>query len=208
MRIIYTDVYGFQHALRGMRNPKNSWGRTDSVAYELDSGILKFSIGNADIELSKKLVKAGTEHCKHLRMIQVWADVKAPRYWWQEFDTYKHVEKISCSTMHTLFRKEMSILDFEFISKEEEVGIICQVIDTLNELREEYIESSKERYLELAKTLLPESYLQKRTINTNYQQLLNIYHQRKNHRLPQWKEFCKWIEELPYFKELTGIDDK
>ncbi|KNF08535.1 hypothetical protein CLPU_6c00210 [Gottschalkia purinilytica] len=210
MKTTNTDVYGFEHAIRGMRNPKESWGKSDSITYEFQPGLFKFSIGNADAELSKKLAKAGTEHCKHLRLIQVWFDLEAPRYFWQEFDTYRNVEKISCSTMNKLFERELTIEDFELKDIEDSklLDVLQITIDEINDLRYIYKKSPDDDYLRRAKILLLESFIQKRTINTNYQQLLNIYRQRKNHRLLQWQEFCEWIEELPYFKELTGIEYK
>jgi hypothetical protein len=200
-----TEVYGFKHSLAGMRNPKNSWDKSDSLIGMDESehnNIENIILGDKDKELSQKLTKAGSEHCKHLRLIQVWASMSLPRYIWVEMDTYRFFEKISCSTMHKIISRLLTENDFYDISPY-----------TLNELNS-YItlynnDGDKEYHDSLfmkIKNMLPESYLQERTINTNYQQLLNIYNQRKNHRLPQWKVICEWILELPYFKELTGLE--
>lgn len=211
MKITNMQVFGFESAIRGMRNPKNSWDRSDSVvSWDLskvecepkDINSEDFVLGQADQTLSQQLTKAGGEHCKHLRMIQVWFDLDAPRYMWAEFDTYKHTEKISCSTMHKMFERELTIDDFE-ADGTNEVGL-RQVLYDLDYIRR--FGNGTTQALIDAKTILPESFLQKRTVNTNYQQLLNIYHQRKNHRLPVWKEFCKRVKELPYFVELTGLE--
>lgn len=222
MKITNIEVYGLESAMRGCRNPKNSWGKSDSVedytTCVLDGddknwNMENFILRQADMKLSQQLTRAGGEHCKHLRMIQVWFDMTAPRYMWQEFDCYKHVEKISCSTMHKLFERELTLDDFEGGSEfgHHLIGTVIK-LDTIRLLHEEArLNKDTESMTELliqAKTILPESFLQKRTVNINYQQLLNIYIQRKHHRLPVWKEFCKMVEGLPYFVELTGLEVK
>lgn len=217
MQIENTDVYGFDMAIRGMRNPLNSLDKKDSrytsgvyddSFYWCDSNANAegFILGESDKQLSQKLVKAGDSHGKHLRLIQVWADFTLPRFIWQEFDTYRHIEKVSCSTMHTLMKNTITEDMFEG-------GFLHMSADTIHKLNE-LIQlykcaddlQEKKQYKYHAKRILPESFLQKRTINTNYQCLLNIYKQRKNHELPQWQEICQWILALPYFKELTGIE--
>lgn len=196
MKITNTQVFGFEASLRAMRNPKNSWGKSDSAG--------EFILGRKDAELSRKLTKAGTEHCKHLRMITVWADMELPRYLWQEMDTYRHIEKVSCSTMHKLFERELSPEDFS-LENHWEGETLEIVIEHLNHLGEQHRKNSDPQILARAKGILPESYLQKRTICTNYQQLLNIYNQRKCHRLQQWRKICDWILEMPHLKALTGV---
>lgn len=206
MKIDQSDVYGFEHAIRAMRNPKDSWDKSDSfkAVYLFE---IKLHLGKSDIILSQKLTKAGSEHCKHLRMIQVWADLTLPRYIWQELDTYKHIEKVSCSTMHTLMCGAVSKDDFEGSFYEDNTEYVNN-INKLLQLYDTTQDASKRKAIKLkVKQMLPESFLQTRTINTNYQQLLNIYKQRKSHELPEWKEICNWIISLPYFTELTGISE-
>jgi hypothetical protein len=200
MKIENTETFGFNASLKAMRNPKNSWHMSDSL-YSTTCKV--FILGEKDARLSVHLTKAGNEHCKHLRMIQVWADMTLPRYIWQEFDTYKHLEKNSCSTMHTIMKRDLLTTDFE------NGNVDLYTLDSLNHIRSKYINSKtdeeKTAYLVALKRILPEGFLQKRTINTNYQQLLNIYRQRKNHQLPEWQEICNWIKVLPHFIELTGV---
>ena len=218
MNIERTEVYGFGATIRAMRNPLESFGKSDSTYYpyahedfiywrEPNSNSEGFYLGEADKKLSQTLVKAGDSHGKHLRLVQVWADFTLPRFIHQECDTYRHIEKVSCSTMHTLMKKPITEDMFEG-------GFLHMSADTihkLNELIQLYKSTNdpqeKKQCKYHAKRILPESFLQKRTINTNYQCLLNIYKQRKNHELPQWQEICDWILALPYFKELTGIGD-
>jgi len=222
MIIENTQVFGFESAIRGMRNPMNSWGKSDSyildaVQYnhvnencsnnekiEYEPNVEKFVLGRNDMELSQKLSKAGTEHCKHLRLINVWFDITAPRYWYLEFDTYKHKENVSCSTMHKIASRYLDETDFcEGVSKD--------TIETLNSyikmFNSDLSKEEKHKWFMLIKNNLPEGYLQKRTVATNYQTLMGMYNQRKNHRLHEWREFCKWVLSLPYFKHLTGIEE-
>lgn len=200
MIIENTDVYGIRHALRAMRNPLDSWSLSDSIIPKREDCII---LGEKDKILSQKLTKAGTEHCKHLRMIQVWVDMTLPRYIYQEYDTYRFVEKVSCSTMH-------KIMSYTLNQNMFELPISIHTLDYLNELIELYkLESDPNKKKNIKRQLkneLPEGFLQKRTINTNYQQLLNIYKQRKNHELPEWHTICDWILGLTLFKELTGIE--
>jgi len=202
MKIETLEVSGFIPALHGMRNPKNSWDRGASVQYAHD-GII---IGYADMKLAQQLVVAGTEHSKFMRQIQVWADFTMPRYWWSEADTYGFGTKNSCSTMHTISNRHLTMEEFE-ISVDDllfTVYAIEDTIDTINQMIDDYKTTKDYNYVIQIKKMLPESFLQMRTWNTNYAELRNIYFQRKNHRLKEeWIEtFCKWIESLPYSKEL------
>ena len=205
MKITNTEVYGFKAALRGMRNPMNSWHLQDSVPYYCMPDILWDAtlIGERDLDLAKRLIKAGNEHCKFLRQIQVWADFEMPLYWWSEFDTYKFNTKNSCSTMHKLFNAKKEIELDDFVYSREDINTLNFIIRELNSLRKRYLETKDFNYVIRGKRLLPTSFKQKRTVNTNYAELINIYNQRKNHRLKEeWQDvFCKWCEELPYFKE-------
>ena len=209
MKITNTEVYGFEASLRGMRNPMNSWHLQDSVPcanndYCISSILWDATlIGEKDLDLAKRLIKAGNEHCKFLRQIQVWADFEMPLYWWSEFDTYKFNTKNSCSTMHKLFNAKKEIELDDFVYSKEDVNTLNFIIRELNSLRKRYLETKDFNYVIRGKRLLPTSFKQKRTVNTNYAELINIYNQRKNHRLKEeWQDvFCKWCEELPYFKE-------
>jgi len=202
------EIAGFYPAIKGMRNPKNSWSKSDSK-FDKD----KIYIGEADLKLAKTLIKAGSEHCKFMRMIQVWVDINFPRYFWSEFDTYHYNTKNSCSTMHKLFEKDkiFTLNDFYLETEFEKISINNTIL-TLNTLQKMYFEEinqlEKNNILASAKRLLPEGFLQLRTINTNYAEIRNIYHQRKNHRLKsEWQNtFCKWIESLPFSKELITGD--
>ena len=198
MKITNVEVYGFIPALRGMRSPMNSWHLNDS---KIDNKAI--TIGPNDLDLAKRLIKAGNEHCKFLRQIQVWADFEMPLYWWSEFDTYKFNTKNSCSTMHKLFNAKKEIELDDFVYSKEDINTLNFIIRELNSLRKRYLETKDFNYVIRGKRLLPTSFKQKRTVNTNYAELINIYNQRKNHRLKEeWQDvFCKWCEELPYFKE-------
>lgn len=205
MKFEHTETYGWEAAVRGMRNPLNSWHLSDSMV-EDDLYLL----GNNDLTLMKKLRKAGTDHRKYLRMINVSVDITAPLYVWKEFDTYKvGTVANSCSTMHKIMAKEFELKDFsiEYLSTYP-IQLFQQTIDTLNTLRELYLkESSKEVWYQVIQ-LLPSSYNQKRTVVLNYEVLNNMYHSRKNHKLDEWsKDFCNWVEKLPYAKELIICDN-
>ena len=205
MQITTKETAGFIPALYGMRSPMNSWHLNDSYIKNE-----KVFIGSNDMNLAKRLIKAGPEHCKFLRQIQVWADFDMPLYWWSEFDTYKFNTKNSCSTMHKLFnaKKEIELSDFVF--SEEEKPTLTFIVSELNSLREKYLQTKDVNYLIRGKRLLPASFKQKRTVNTNYAELMNIYLQRKHHRLKEeWQEvFCKWCESLPYFTEFLEAKEK
>ena len=214
MKITNTEVYGFEASLRGMRNPMDSWHLQDTKRMlgikgkynDFKNNDLSYEaivIGSNDMDLAKRLIKAGNEHCKFLRQIQVWADFEMPLYWWSEFDTYKFNTKNSCSTMHKLFNAKKEIELDDFVYSKEDINTLNFIINELNSLRKRYLETKDFNYVIRGKRLLPTSFKQKRTVNTNYAELINIYNQRKNHRLKEeWQDvFCKWCEELPYFKE-------
>ena len=214
MKITNTEVYGFEASLRGMRNPMDSWHLQDTKRMlgikgkynDFKNNDLSYEaivIGSNDMDLAKRLIKAGNEHCKFLRQIQVWADFEMPLYWWSEFDTYKFNTKNSCSTMHKLFNAKKEIELDDFVYFKEDVNTLNFIIRELNSLRKRYLETKDFNYVIRGKRLLPTSFKQKRTVNANYAELINIYNQRKNHRLKEeWQDvFCKWCEELPYFKE-------
>lgn len=220
-----TEVMGFNQAIRGMRNPMNSWNKSDS-------GICKggdsFQIGKNDYELMMKLVKGGPVHAKFRRMITVYVDITAPLYWWKEFDTYKvGTVANSCSTMHKIHEKEFTLDDFSIDHLEaiahietdnkisgklgptqgfntSSMGVILITIDALNLYRKLYLETKDKRYWWQMIQLLPSSYNQKRTVMLNYEVLAGIYPMRKNHKLDEWKEFCDWIEGLSYSEIIYG----
>ena len=201
------NVFGFEAAIRGMRNPYESHKKSDS-GYGIPKTnnyieVKKFFIGKSDMTLCKKLIKAGSEHRKFLRMIHVQADVIAPRYWWAEMDKYKYVEANSSSTMHLITKRELTLEDFS-IDNGLDKSFLIPVINTINEgiryYNKDYNKGSQSLFRAI-KQLLPESYNQLRTIDTNYETLLNIYMQRKNHRLSEWIVFCGWCLTLPYMSE-------
>lgn len=198
----YADIWGFEHAVRGMRNPMNSWDKSDTfVDYDL------ILLGNKDKELMKRLVHAGPSHRKFLRQIFVSVDITAPLYWWKEFDTYKvGTVANSCSTMHKIHDKEFTLDDFSVEHLNDDVlnKPFKDIISCLNFFRQLYIQDhDKDNWWQMIQ-LLPSSYNQKRTVTMNYENLLNIYETRRNHKLDEWKDFCKWIERLPNAELITG----
>lgn len=193
-----TKVSGIEQAIRGARNPMNSHHLSDSVGD---------TIGVKDLELAQKLIVAGSEHCKFMRQIQVWVDISTTRYVWQELDTYKFNTKNSTSTMHRLFNTKEELTIDSFYAEdlnEKDYNKLLNDIKYLNDIRQEWLDNGKKfEYVARAKKLFPESYIQLRTVNTNYAELRNIYFQRRNHRLKkEWGTIIKWIESLPYAKEL------
>lgn len=201
-----TGVMNFDNAMRGARNPLNSWGRYDS--YYDESG--NFVFGENDLSLAKRLCRAGTDHRKFVRMIFVTVDVTAPMYWWKEYDTYKVATVAnSTSTMHKITSKPFELSDFS-VDKMNEDGIKAMeaVIDTLEDLRQKYLETKDKELWYTIIQLLPSSYNQMRTCTLNYETLCNIYYARRNHKLDEWHTYCDWIEELPYFKELFINEDE
>lgn len=208
IKIENVDVYGFETAVRGMRNPMNSWDKSDSEFIPWDC--TDFKIGENDLKLAKNLCKAGSDHRKFLRMINVTADITAPLYWWKEYDTYKvGTVANSCSTMHKIAAKEFAFEDFS--DEHLETGWLACLDDTiiplLNRARTKFIETKDKRYWWQMIQLLPSSYNQLRTVQLNYEVLLNMYHARKDHKLDEWRDFCKWIETLPCFKEICLVEN-
>ena len=254
LKVENTEVLGWEHAIRGMRNPMNSWDKSDSIfgcsknfnkdclntnEYLLCENCSRCFIGDNDHNLMKRLVKAGTDHSKFMRMITVYVDITAPLYFWKEFKTYRagrkfsdtmcdvinsdllemDIEMNSCSTMHKIHAKEFTLDDFSHehlidnfsecngIVFEDGIntpkGILLLIIDTLNTYRHWFLETKEKKYWYQMIQLLPTSYNQKRTVQLNYAVLRNMYHARKNHRLPEWRTFCEWIESLPYSELIT-----
>lgn len=206
-----TDVFGWDAAIRGMRNPMNSWDKSDSKFYCWvdDVPVPEFTAGEDDFTLMQKLSKAGTDHSKFMRMITVTVDITAPLYWWKEYDTYKvGTVANSCSTMHKIHEKAFELDDFshEHLSPAS-IALLRSVIGELKFYREGYntcpMKDQRKLYWWQMIQLLPTSYNQKRTVQLNYQVLKNMYHARKAHKLDEWREFCKWIESLPYAELIT-----
>lgn len=209
------EVYGWKAAIRGMRNPMNSWAKSDSYPDRYDFGGGKtdgLTLGKNDFELMERLAKGGASHAKYRRMITVSLDVVAPLYWWKEYDTYKvGTVANSCSTMHKIHEKEFSVDDFSH--EHLLTGSMFQlhrVVDLLNEAREAFLgcgdecRELKKAYWWQMIQLLPSSYNQRRTLLLNYEVLANMYRDRKAHKLDEWREFCRWIKTLPYSELITG----
>lgn len=216
MKFENTSVYNIYNAIIGARNPMNSWNKSDSVFNGFNGKIENTVIGKNDLELMQKLIKAGSEHRKFMRQILVSVDITAPLYWWKEADTYKvGTVSNSTSTMHKLAGTpittdcfEMDDFDYFVGQNENDIGHIWEgLIYDLEYLRQKYNETKDKRYWKELIRLLPESWLQKRTITMNYENLLNMYHQRKHHKLTEWsKSFCDWIKTLPYAEELICLE--
>ena len=230
IKIENTEIVGWEAAIRGMRNPLNSWEKSDSgygcgndkeyfcdkcsSSFHCPSREKTYNIGPNDYDLMTRLRNAGTDHRKFMRMITVYVDITAPLYWWKEFDTYKvGTVANSCSTMHKIHAKEFTLDDFShehlLIHANTYNGyvpysILESVIGALNEFRDLYLETKNKAYWWQLIQLLPSSYNQRRTVMLNYEVLANIYKSRRNHKLDEWHEFCKWIENLPYSEFITG----
>lgn len=258
-----TDIrtYGWEEAIRGMRNPMNSWTKSDTYnhngfLFEEDFNEAKeegcvpelakwvqdnpgsgtcdpfcsYVIGDNDLNLMKRLRQAGTDHRKYMRMIAVYCDITAPLYWWKEFDTYKvGTVANSCSTMHKIQAKEFGWSDFSFEHLDNSIActlpddfctfdednddeismtqVAGMILAALNECRDLYLQTKDKRYWWQMIQLLPSSYNQKRTAMLNYEVLANMYKSRKNHKLDEWRDFCDWIETLPYSELITGKDE-
>ncbi len=195
-----TSVMNLENAIRGARNPMNSWGRMDS-GYDEDGN---FCLGPNDLDLGRKLRKAGSDHRKFIRQIFVSVDITAPLYWWKEYDTYKVATVAnSTSTMHKIHSKPFELDDFSHDHlTEDSLEFMGVIIDRLESIRQKFVaEKKKEDWYDLIQ-LLPSSYNQMRTCTMNYETLVNIYFARRNHKLQEWHTFCHWIESLPYAKEL------
>lgn len=195
-----TSVMNFENAIRGARNPMNSWNRMDSY-YDEDGN---FIMGPNDLNLAQRLAKAGSDHRKFIRQIFVSVDFTAPIYWWKEYDTYKVATVAnSTSTMHKITSKPFALDDFSHDHMNEaSQKALTQVIETLEMLRQEYLESKDKQLWYSMIQLLPSSYHQMRTCTMNYETLMNIYYARRNHKLEEWHTVCDWIASLPYAKEL------
>lgn len=226
------DIVGFDHAIRGMRNPMNSWDKSDSLLVPVNTTDgegnvteFEYKIGEADHDLMMKLRNAGTDHRKYMRMITVYVDITAPLYWWKEFDTYKvGTVANSCSTMHKIHAKEFVLSDFSYESLMSDnvkkdvnkyihfcspvlpIGVLEMVIAELNFCRDKYLETKEKIWFDRMIQLLPSSYNQRRTVMLNYEVLANMYKSRKNHKLQEWRDLCEWIKTLPYSEIITGLD--
>ena len=199
-----TEVFGWDAAIRGMRNPYNSWKKIDSDFYAF-AGATLVRLGRNDLALMKNLVRAGSDHSKFMRMINVTADINAPLYWWKEADTYKvGTVANSCSTMHTIADKEFTASDFscEHLLSEN-VVYFGKTLERLNSARRKFLETNDKDYWWQLIQLLPSSYNQNRTVQLNYAVLRNMYHARRNHKLDEWRDFCSWVESLPYAELIT-----
>ena len=207
LKVENVEVWGLEHSIRGMRNPMNSWDKSDSeLDYNCYTETTSFKIGKNDLELMQKLYKAGTEHRKYLRFIHVSMDIIAPMYWYKEFDTYKvGVSRNSCSTMHTIHKKKFELDDFshEHLNSES-VNRLEFLLELLNIYRESYIVSQDKQDWWQMIQLLPSSYNQRSTINMNYENVANIIHQRTGHKLDEWGTFIKELKCLPYIEEIMG----
>ena len=219
IKIENVETFGWEAAIRGMRNPMNSWEKSDSVKYYANAncpGICKnnvsgICIGFNDFDLMTRLRNAGTDHRKFMRMITVYVDITAPLYWWKEFDTYKvGTVANSCSTMHKIHAKEFTLDDFSH----EHIGDVpnCDpmyyaalegVIMALNEARHCFLDTKDKKYWWQMIQLLPSSYNQRRTVMLNYEVLINMYKSRRSHKLDEWVKFCAWIKTLPYSELIT-----
>lgn len=215
IKIENVDVHNITRAIYSARNAMNSWDKSDS-RFETDT------MGENDLKLAKQLVKAGADHSKFMRMITVTLDIIAPLYWWKEFDTYKvGTVRNSCSTMHCIHKKEFTLDDFSHEHLMYDSQLVMQkIIDTLNYWRDIYLNGGQATADEIGTAvyvfkpknknvwwqiiqLLPSNYNQRSTVQLNYAVLRNIYHSRKAHKLDEWRDFCEWIEELPYSELIT-----
>lgn len=237
IKIENSEVMGWEHAIRGMRNPMNSWEKSDSdyrrfLSQKCDEcgkynipdenscdgcwvnnykfPYKGFIVGPNDFDLMTRLRNAGTDHRKFMRMIVVYVDLTAPLYWWKEFDTYKvGTVANSCSTMHKIAEKRFKRDDFSHEHLMDGGNyILNSTIDILNEYRAQYLDSKDKKYWWQMIQLLPSSYNQRRTVMLNYEVLANVYKSRRNHKLDEWHTFCDWIEELPYSELITGYEEE
>lgn len=233
IKIENVETCGWEAAIRGMRNPKNSWAKSDShkcpcadwdgdcpmvmndnePAKDCDPDKYHFCVGENDFHLMQALANSGPDDGKFLRMIHVQIDVTAPLYWWKEADQYKiGTVTDSCSTMHKIHAKEFDVNDFSHEHVEELTGddynmsydFLLRTVDILNYYRQKFLETNDKTYWWQLIQLLPSSYNQRRTWDLNYAVLRNIYHARRNHKLDEWRELCAWIETLPYSELIIG----
>lgn len=233
LKIENIDIIGFETAIRGMRNPMNSWEKSDTFFFCTSQGDIRkigegpnleliSEIGPNDADLMMKLRNAGTDHRKFMRMITVYMDITAPLYWWKEYDTYKvGTVANSCSTMHKIASKEFTFDDF---SHEKLIASVCMeiqeqhirispiqalwtTIECLNSYRDLYLKTKDKKYWWQMIQLLPSSYNQRRTVMLNYEVLANMYKSRKNHKLDEWRTFCEYIKAFPYSELITGKEE-
>lgn len=226
LKIENTEVMGWEAAIRGMRNPMNSWEKSDSFChpslghcndcpvrnkcayiFEQDGKPYRSGIGPEDLDLMTRLRNAGTDHRKYMRMITVYLDITAPLYWWKEFDTYKvGTVANSCSTMHKIHAKEFTLNDFSCEHLLDAfMADLLRLIDSLNAARKRFLATNDKAFWWQMIQLLPSSYNQRRTVMLNYEVLANIYKSRRNHKLDEWHTFCDWIETLPYSELIRGV---
>ena len=206
IKIERIKVYNFDNAMRGARNPLNSWAKSDSYTDEYGY----FIMGPNDLDLARRLCTAGQPHRKFVRQIFVTMDITAPLYWWKEFDTYKiGVTANSTSTMHKIHSKEIEQSDFSCDKlSEESLKVFNDFVGYIENKRLKYIETKDKRDWNEIIQMLPSSYNQTRTCTMDYENLINMYEYRHNHKLEEWRVFCKEIERLPYFKEMFGLDEQ
>lgn len=227
IKLEHIETFNWEGAIRGMRNPMNSWDKSDSCLCEggdnfrdciVSTGVCprngdfdrdRFCIGAADFDLMKRLAKAGSDHRKYMRQIFVSVDITAPLYWWKEFDTYKvGTVANSCSTMHTIHKKEFEVSDFSTDNMTNAgTAVLNYLISVLEDCRECFNETKDKGVWHDLISLLPSGYLQKRTVTMTYENLVNMYHARKNHKLDEWHTFCGWIKCLPYSEIITGVKE-
>ena len=223
LKVENTEVLGWEHGIRGMRNPLNSWDKSDSYygccgekcedcchQEKCGKSYFEYHIGSNDLDLMKRLVKAGSDHSKFMRMITVYVDITCHHTWWAEFDTYKvGVVRNSCSKMHKIHVKEFTLDDFsidDFYIEDEGINLkdcFINVVSDCEMLRKKFNETKDRRYWKGLIELLPMGYNLKATVQLNYAVLRNMYHSRKNHKLDEWHTFCEWIESLPYSELIT-----
>ena len=203
IRIENTETVGWIPAIRGARNPMNSWNQSDT---SYGTGENTVEIGPRDMDLLRRLANAGPDHGKYLRMIQVYCDITAPLYLYKELDTYRMgVEKNSCSTMHKIHAQPFSLLDFSHENLNlMGLNMLKILVDQLEANRRLFLENKDKKFWWQLIQLLPSSYNQRRTYMFSYAALRNIYHARKNHKLTEWHEFCRWVESLPHSELITG----
>jgi len=225
LKIENLKVVGLEEAIRGMRNPMNSWDKSDSFwthVVDTETGMQvddQFFVGENDLDLMKRLAASGSDHAKFRRMIVVYMDITAPLYWWKEFDTYKvGTVANSCSTMHKIHAKKFTLEDFSCEHLDDKckykdgtfsypIQGLSEIIDFINRARESFLETHDKRYWWQMIQLLPSSYNQRRTVMLNYEVLHNIYHARRNHKLDEWHVLCDQIEDLPYSEVITGTKE-
>lgn len=217
IKIENVEIFGWDAAVRGMRNPLNSWDKSDScwlpvndvTGHPVNDGLeFEFFAGKNDLALMKKLAAAGTDHRKFMRMINVACDITAPMFWWSEYDTYKvGTVRNSCSKMHTIHVKPIAKDDFshegcDLIPAASDA--LDHVVNVCEHLRKLFNDTQDKKYWRALIELLPESFSMRSTVQLNYEVLANMYHSRKAHKLDEWREFCRWVETLPYARELSA----